>query len=75
MAPIQSLWCPEGILFEKSKPVRTRLIINTPALYDENAGAVNSWWSIVDKFPISEFGKIVSWLERHRDFRLAREVS
>jgi hypothetical protein len=41
---LQSLWCPEGILFDKSKPVRTRLTTNTPALYKENAGAVKSWY-------------------------------
>jgi hypothetical protein len=32
---LQSLWCPQGILFDKSRQPRTRLLAKAPTLYDE----------------------------------------
>ncbi|MBN2711511.1 MAG: recombinase family protein [Planctomycetes bacterium] len=48
---LQSLWCPEGMVFDKSLPDRTRLKANTPILSVENIGAVNSWHTRRDSNP------------------------
>jgi hypothetical protein len=45
---LQTIWCPQGLVFDKSKRVRTRLTINTPTPYSEDVGAVKCWYTRFD---------------------------